>query len=181
MKFKTQDISYTTQVPTGVAGDVSRIGESNLESIFLTTNGGFPTAFGLGLQYDGSGNGQLPATGTAATAFAGVVCREVPEISNSNADDSSLGTGTPLTTQVQPLLVRGYCVVVCAAGSPVRGGTVYWQVTSHNGVLPGQFRADGTDSGNAVALTATQAEWASTGVGIDGNGNTNIAELRVAR
>ena len=179
MKWKTNDISYTLQAPTGVPGDVTRADESNVEPAFLSTNSGFPGAFGLGLQYDGSGNVQLPS-GSAATAFAGVVVREVPSISNSSTADASLGTGVPLTTQVQGFLVRGYCAVICAAGSPVRGGVVYWQVTAGTAAV-GQFRADGTDSGNAVALTATQAEWASTGVGPDGNGNTNIAELRVAR
>lgn len=166
--------AYLTQAPTGVPGDVTRVDESNVESSMLVALASvFLAAFGYGVKYV-TGGIQQPS-GDAATAFAGVNVREVPAISGSNADDAGFG-GSPLSTQVQGLLVRGYVSVICAVGTPVRGGTVYWQVTTHNGVNAGQFRADGTDSGNAVALTATQAEWASDGADVNGN-----AELRVAR
>jgi hypothetical protein len=179
MKWKTTDSpAYLKQAPSGVPGDVTRVDESNVEPVMLVNNSGYPTV-GMGVKYT-TGGVEIPS-GDSATAFAGVVIREAPAISNSSSDDTSFSPNTPLVTQVQGLLVRGYVSVVCAAGTPARGGVVYWQVTTHSGVNAGQFRADGTDSGNAVALTATQAEWATDGVGPDGSGNTNIAELRVAR
>ncbi len=180
MKWKTKDSpAYLLQAPSGVAGDVTRTDESNVEPAMLVVQGSDYPKYGYGVQY-ATGGIQVPSGG-AAPAFAGVMIREVPAISNSSSDDSSFAASTPLVSQPVGLLVRGYAMVVCAAGTPVRGGVVYWQVTDHSGVKAGQFRADGTDSGNAVALTATQAEWASDGVGPDGSGNTNIAEIRVAR
>lgn len=173
--------AYLYQAPTGVPGDVTRVDESSVEPAMLEALASvFPDQFGIGMRYTAAGNIQQPS-GDAATAFAGCLVREVPGISGSSADDASFGSGSPFSKQVQGLMVRGYMAVICAAGTPVRGGTVYWQVTTNGAIKAGQFRADGTDGGNAVALTATQAEWASNGVGPDGNGNTNIAEIRVAR
>lgn len=164
-------VSYTFNAPNGVPGDITRTDESNVEPAMMVTP--FPTVFGCGVIY-GTGGVKLPA-GDAATAFAGVLVREAPGIANSSASDS-LDNAAPLQTQLQGLLVRGYISVNCAAGTPVRGGTVYWQVTTNGPILAGSFRADGTDGGNAVALTPAQAEWATDGV--DSNKN---AELRVAR
>ncbi len=179
MKFQTKDAAYLFQAPIGFAGDITRVDETNVEPILLVANSAVYPVPGMGLKYT-TGGAEVPS-GDAATAFAGVLVREVPQIPNAVAADATLAPATPLVTQVQGFAVRGYLAVVCAAGTPTRGGTVYWQVTDHSGVLAGSFRADGTDSGNAVALTATQAEWASDGVGPDGSGNTNIAEIRIAR
>lgn len=163
--------AYLYNAPNGVPGDITRSDESNVEPAMMVTP--FPTVFGVGVIY-GTGGVKLPS-GDAATAFAGVLVREVPGIANSSASDV-IADAAPYQKQVQGLMVRGYVAVSCAAGTPVRGGVVYWQVTDHSGVLAGSFRADGTDSGNAVALTAAQAEWATDGVDADLN-----AELRVAR
>jgi len=171
--------AYLKQAPIGFAGDITRADETNVEPAMPVVQGSTYPAVGQGVKY-ATGGVQLPS-GDAATAFAGVVAREVPCISNSSADDTSLAPNVPWTKEPGGLVVRGYVAVVCAAGTPARGGTVYWQVTTNNGVAAGSFRADGTDSGNAVALTATQATWATDGVGPDGSGNTNIAELRIAR
>jgi hypothetical protein len=166
--------SYLYQAPTGVPGDITRTDESNVEPAMLVVQGSDYPKVGMGVKY-ATGGVQVPS-GDAATTFAGVMVREVPGISNSSADDASFSPQTPWIKQAQGLLVRGYCTVLCAAGTPARGGVVYWQVTDNGGVKAGSFRADGTDSGNAVALTATQAEWATDGVDADLN-----AEIRVAR
>lgn len=170
-RVKTNDVSYLFQAPNGVPGDLTRTDESNVEPSMLVSP--FPTVFGAGMKY-ATGGICLPA-GDAAPAFAGALVREVPGIANSSASDS-INNAAPLQSQVQGLCVRGYISVLCAAGTPVRGGIVYWQVTTNGPILAGSFRADGTDSGNAVALTATQAEWASDGVDAFNN-----AELRIAR
>lgn len=166
--------AYLKQAPTGVVGDITRTDETNVEPAMMIVQGSTYPKVGMGVKY-ATGGIQLPS-GDAATAFAGVVAREVPGISNSSADDSSFSPQVPLTTEPVGLVVRGYLTVYCAAGTPARGGVVYWQVTTNGPIVAGMFRADGTDSGNAVALTATQAEWATDGVDADLN-----AELRVAR
>lgn len=167
-------VSYTFQAPNGVAGDITRTDESNVEPAMLVANSGtFASAFGIPMKYVAGGIQQFTGS-EAATAFAGVLVREAPGIGGSGSDTSF--SDSPYTAQLQGLCVRGYISVVCVAGTPARGGVVYVQVTANNGVAVGAFRADGTDSGNAVALTATQAEWASDGVDATLN-----AELRIAR
>lgn len=168
--------AYTLQAPTGVPGDITRTDETNVEPALQVVQGSDFPKVGMGVKYTSDGAGIQVPSGDAATAFAGVMVREVPGISNSSADDSSFSPQTPLTTVPVGLAVRGYVSVICVAGTPVRGGVVYWQVTDHSGVKAGAFRADGTDSGNAVALTAAQAEWATNGADADLN-----AELRIAR
>lgn len=166
--------AYLKQAPSGIAGSISRTDNCNVEPAMQIVQGSTYPKVGNGVKY-ATGGIQLPS-GDAATTFAGVMIREVPGISNSSADDASFSPQTPLISQPVGLLVRGYVSVICAAGTPVRGAVVYWQVTDNGSIKAGQFRADGTDSGNAVALTATQAEWANDGADADGN-----AEIRVAR
>lgn len=170
--------AYLKQAPVGIPGDITRTDETNVEpALLIALSTVFADQFGIGMKYQ-TGGIQQPS-GDAATAFAGVLVREVPSIGGVGSDTSYAAVPNPV--QVQGLAVRGYVSVLCVAGTPARGGVVYWQVTTNGSIKAGQFRADGTDSGNAVALTATQAEWATDGVGTDGNGNTNVAELRIAR
>lgn len=163
--------AYLYNAPSGVAGDITRVDESSVEPIMLGNDNA--TAFGIPLKYS-SGKAVPFAGSEAATDFQGVLVREVPGINGDGGE--ALTSGKPLFTQVQGICVRGYISVICVAGTPVRGGIVYVQITANGGVAVGAFRADGVDSGNAVALTATQAEWASSGK--DSNNN---AELRIAR
>ena len=175
-KVKTNDVSYLFSAPNGVPGDITRVDESSVEPAMQAIQGSDYPVPGMGVKYTSDGSGIQVPSGDAATAFAGVMVREVPQQSNSSAADQTFVPGTPLITVPVGLMVRGYASVICVAGTPVRGGVVYWQVTDHSGVKAGSFRADGTDSGNAVALTATQAEWASNGLDASNN-----AEIRVAR
>ncbi len=170
-------VSYLTQAPTGVPGDITRTDESNVEPSMLAIQGSDYPVVGMGVKYNTDGTAvQVPAAGATKADFAGCLVREVPGISNSSADDASFSPQTPTIKQPAGLMVRGYMTVICAVGTPVRGGIVYWQIADHSGVKAGSFRADGTDSGNAVALDAVQAEWATNGVDADLN-----SELRVAR
>lgn len=174
--------AYLFQAPTGVPGDITRTDETNVEPIMLVGVGGtvFPTNFGVPLKYV-TVNGETGAqqfNGGAETAanFAGVLVREVPSIAGNLASDSVQQPTAPNPLFPQGMAVRGYINVLCAVGTPTRGGVVYVQIIANGGVPVGAFRADGTDGSNAVALTATQAEWASDGTDADLN-----AELRIAR
>jgi hypothetical protein len=166
--------AYTFQAPNGVPGDISRPDQSNVEPAMLIAHSGtFAQAYGIPMKYVAGGIQQFSGS-EAATDFAGVLIREVPSISGNT--NQGFSDAIPNPDQPNGLLVRGYPSVLCVAGTPARGGTVYIQITANGGVAVGSFRADGTDSGNAVALTATQAEWAT-----DGKDAFNNAELRVAR
>jgi len=168
-------VSYLYQAPAGVPGDITRTDETNVEPAMLVATGGgvFAQAFGIPVKYVSGGIQQFNGGAEAATAFAGVLVRQAPGISGNAL--SGFSDTIPNPDQVQGLAVRGYVSVVCASGTPARGGTVYVQIIANGGVAVGAFRAD-SDGGNAVALTATQAEWASDGKDADGN-----AELRIAR
>lgn len=166
--------AYLYNAPAGVPGDITRTDESNTEPGMLIANASvFAQAFGIPLKYASGGFQQFTGS-EAATAFAGVLIRNAPSIGgNSN---QGLNDAVPNPDQPQDVLVRGYVSVICVAGTPARGGVVYVQITANGGVAVGAFRADGTDGGNAVALTNTQASWAT-----DGKDANNNAELRVAR
>jgi hypothetical protein len=116
---------------------------------------------------------QYQSTNVAAD-FAGVLVRQAPGIQGSLASDLSFSGGTPNPLQVQGMAVRGYVNVLCTVGTPARGGIVYICVSTGGGGAIGDFQA----SSNAynVALSLTQAEWAS-----DGKDASNNAELRIAR
>lgn len=167
-------VSYLFQAPAGVPGDVTRVDETNVEpAMLVAASSVFAQAFGIPVKYVAGGIQQFSGSETAPD-FAGVLIREAPSISGNN--NQGFADASPNPVQPQGLAVRGYVSVICVAGTPARGGVVYVQVTANGGVNIGDFRADGTDSGNAVALTAAQAEWAT-----DGKDSFNNAELRIYR
>lgn len=167
--------AYLYQALNGVPGDITRSDESNVEpAMLIAASTVFAQSFGIPMKYVAGGIQQFNGGAEVAADFAGVLVREVPSIAGDT--NQGLTDNTPYPLQVQGLCVRGYVSVVCAAGTPARGGVVYVQIIANGGVGVGSFRADGTDSGNAIALTATQAEWATTGK--DGSNN---AELRISR
>lgn len=166
--------AYLFAAPNGVPGDITRTDESNVEpAMLVAATGVFAQAFGIPLKYVAGGVQQFTGS-EAATAFGGVLVREVPGISGNM--NQGFNDTTPFPDVPQGICVRGYVSVKCVAGTPVRNGTVYIQITANGGVNIGDFRADGTDGGNAVALTNTQASWATDGKDADNN-----AELRIAR
>jgi hypothetical protein len=172
--------AYLLQAPVGVAGDQIDTDNAVVMPSMLVGVGSpavYPSAFGVPMKWVTGGIQQFNGGAETKTSFAGVLLREVPEISGSSADDATYGS-TPLSTQLQGLLTKGSVSVVCAAGTPVRGGTVYIQIVADGAVGVGAFRST-ADGSNTIALDSTQAYWGADGVGPDGNGNTNIAKLIV--
>lgn len=171
--------AYTFSAPAGIPGSVTRFDESNVEPAQLVAASGvYPAAYGIAMKYVAGGIQQFNGGAETAASFAGVLVREVPSISGAIGDDSAAnGTGTPWANNVPVgLVVRGYVNVQCVYGTPARGGVVYVRIaTSGNGGAVGTFDAT-SDGGNNVALSATQAEWAT-----DGKDANNNAELRIAR
>lgn len=167
--------AYLFQAPVGVPGDVTRVDESNVEPAQLVAVAGvFAQAFGIPMAYAVGGMSQWQGSNVAAD-FAGVLVREVPGISGSIASDAALSPTVPYAPVPQGLCVRGYVSVLCTVGTPVRGGIVYVRVVAAGPKNIGDFEAT-ADGINNVALSTTQAEWATSGK--DANNN---AELRIAR
>ena len=165
--------AYLFQAPTGVAGDVTRPDESNVEPAMLVAlSNVFAQSFGQAMRYVAGGIQQF-TTGLTAADFAGVLARQAPSISGTI--DSGFADNVPLPTAPQGLLVRGYVSVKCTHGTPARGGVVYVRIVSATDRPIGAFEAD-SDTSNSVALSTDQATWASDGLDADGN-----AELRIQR
>lgn len=166
--------AYTYQAPAGVPGDITRTDESNTEPAqLIAVSTVFAQSFGIAMVYASGGISQV-GSGFAAADFAGVLVRQAPGIDGGNGD--SLTTTIPNSVQVQALCVRGYINVLCVYGSPTRGGVVYVRsISTSNNTNVGTFDAT-SDSSNNVALSLTQASWAS-----DGKDANNNAELRIAR
>lgn len=172
-------VSYLFQAPNGYAGDITRSDESNVEPAQLVGVGTspivYPSGFGQPMKYVTGGIQQFNGGAETAASFAGILVREVPGISGSSADDAVFEPTSPLPNQIQGLCVRGYVSVKCTQGTPARGGIVYIRIIAASGKFVGDIEAV-SDGGNSVALSATQAEWAS-----DGKDSFNNAELRIAR
>lgn len=165
--------AYLFQAPNGVPGDITRVDETNVEPAKLVALASvYVQRFGEAMRYV-SGGIQQWTTGLTAPDFAGVLVREVPSISGNAL--AGFTDNIPNPDQIAGLAVRGYVSVKCTAGTPARGGVVYVRIVSASGRPIGAFEAV-SDGGNSVALTATQAEWATDGVDADLN-----AELRIAR
>lgn len=173
-RFKTNDIAYLYGAPAGVPGSVTRADETNVEpAMLVAATGVYAQAFGIPVKYVAGGVQQFNGGSEAPADFAGILVREVPSIGGSNAQ--GLTDNIPNPDQVQGLAVRGYVSVKCVSGTPARGGSVFIQTIANGGVPVGAFRTT-DDGGNAIELTATQAEWASDGKDADDN-----AEIRIAR
>lgn len=174
-KLRAADVSYLFSAPNGVPGDITRPDESNVEpAMLVAATSVFAQAFGIPMKYVAGGIQQFNGGAETAPDFCGVLIREVPQ--QAGAGDLGQFTGTvPNPLQPQGLCVRGYVSVLCAAGTPARGGVVYVQIIANGGITVGSFRAS-ADGGNTIALTAAQGEWASDGVDAFLN-----AELRIAR
>lgn len=165
--------AYLYSAPAGVPGDITRVDETNVEpAMLVAVSSTYAQAFGIPMKYATNGISQIEA-GDEAADFAGVLVREVPSISgNSN---QGLDNTVPNPDQVNGLAVRGYVAVKCTQGTPARGGIVYMRVEADTGKAVGDFEAT-SDTTKSVALSATQATWAS-----DGKDANNNAELRIAR
>ena len=165
--------AYLYQAPAGVPGDITRPDETNVEPArLIAVSGTYAQAFGIPMKYASGGISQF-ASGDAATAFAGVLVREVPSISGNT--NQGFDNTVPNPDVPNGLAVRGYVNVKCTVGTPARGGVVYVRVEADTGKAIGDFEAS-SDTTKSVALTATQATWAS-----DGKDENNNAELRIAR
>lgn len=165
--------AYQFQAPAGVPGDITRVDETSSEpAMLIAVTSVFAQSFGIAMVYASGGISQI-GSGFAQADFGGVLVRQAPGIS-TNGD--ALTGNIPNPDQVQAWVVRGYINVICGYGTPARGGVVYVRtVANSNNELVGTFDAT-SDPSNNVALTVTQATWAS-----DGKDASNNAELRVYR
>ncbi len=164
--------AYLYTAPNGVAGDVTRPDETNVEpAMLVAASAVYAQKFGIPVKFVVGGIQQFNGGAEVPADFAGVLVREVPSLGGN-----ALGGFTdniPNPEQVQGFAVRGYVSVLCTSGTPARGGAVYVQTVASGGINVGEFRT--TDDGsNAILLD--NVIWATTGKDADNN-----AEIRIAR
>lgn len=143
--------AYTTRMPAGSPGDVTRLNGSILEPGFV---GDVDVAHGAPVKLSGGKFIALEEGDTAADVY-GVMSRSFPQQG---------GTGT-LTPDVVPagavgdVLRTGYILVLLAVGTAVKGGAVYVRTAAAEGKALGDIEATldisiageaGENTGNAT-------------------------------
>jgi len=158
--------SFLFSTPAGVPGDITRQQYTIVESGLLN-QAKVPTAFGAPVKLVLGRFEAIEAADTAAD-FAGILSRLAPSI--GGAIDGVFGPGTPNPDATQGIIVKGYCNVRCAIGTPVRGAPVYMRVVPDTGKLVGDLEAT-ADGVNNVLLPGVT--WA-----VDGADADKTAEIR---
>lgn len=142
-------VAFLYRMPSGIPGDVSRKGQSVVETQMFNSAASF-SAYGL-VGKMSAGKFVPFAGGEAATDAFGVLVRPYP----TNSGTDGLGTATPPTAGPADVLRRGWVTVKLNGGaSVVAGGQVYVRVAAAAAGKPiGGFEgaADGT---NTVAINA---------------------------
>lgn len=139
-------VAYTSRVPAGFAGTVSRSDSLTVEQQIIDS-GTPPTAYGRFVKIV-AGKVQPIASGDAATVVYGLAVRPYPAQSTTNA----LGASTPPTSGIMNVLKRGYMSVPLDNGTAAKNGTVYVRVTVNGGLAVGNIET-AADSGKCVAVT----------------------------
>jgi hypothetical protein len=160
--------SILFRASSGVAGDITRPDNTVVESGLLNAAKA-PASFGAPVKLV-SGKFEKVEASDAATVFAGIISRLAPSIAGDLAQ--AFGTGVPNGTAVQGVVVKGYVNVVCAVGTPVRGGQVFMRITADTGKAVGDLET-AADTAKCVALTGVT--WA-----VDGKDASNVTEIRIA-
>lgn len=162
---------YTT--PSGVVGGVTRAIETNVEPCKLVAVASvFAQAYGIPLALVPGGVSQWQGSNVAAD-FAGILVREVPSISGSITN--LFNTDVPNPLEIKGKVERGYVMVACTIGTPVRGGIVYIRVVAAAGKVIGDLEAT-ADGVNNIAMPQSVISWAT-----DGKDSTNITPVRLAK
>lgn len=164
--------SFLLKAPAGTVGTVTRMEDSTIEP-GLFAAAAYPTAFGQPVKIDANGKVVLMGAGSAAADFCAILVREVPSVSG-NATANAFADGIPNPKSFHGLLTRGYGLVFCGVGTPVRDRPVYVRVVDGGAGLPvGQFEATADGANNVLV---PELVWASNGKDAAG-----AAEVRVAR
>lgn len=163
--MKGQVIGRTMQ--HGYAGSYARQPDMVIDSEPLGGDRDVP--FGAPVVMGANGAAMAWAEDSTAEKFWGVAVREV----KSSLDFLNQNEGVYRPGEAIPVMKRGCVNVICQAGTPVPGGTVYIRTKADEAkpnAVVGGFEAT-ADAGNNAALTNVQ--WKGTA---DLNG---VAELRI--
>lgn len=152
-------VSYTYQMPSGIAGNVNRPEVSTVEQFVLdqTTP---PTVFGQPVKNVNARIQPIQAA-DVASAIIGFLARPYPTSGNGT---DGLGAATPNKALPGDVLKRGYISVVMGGTvAPVSGGTVYCRVgNASTGKVIGDIEAAADVGVTAAATVGTGTQTAGT-------------------
>lgn len=139
------------QISPGLPGDVSRSDGLQIEPAFFKDD--VDVQPGRAVSFDTTG--KLTYFIDDGKAFIGITTRSYPQ-GSSYPESTAIPAGRAVG-----VMRRGYGIVKCTNGTPVRGGKVYMYKTANGGHEIGDFSAV-EDSSYTVELSGI--EWAADGV-----------------
>lgn len=142
-------VAYTTRVPAGFAGSVSRSDSLTVQQEIIDS-GTPPTAYGKPIKLV-SGKAQPVASGDAGTVTYGWSVRPYPAQSSTN----TLGASTPPTSGILDVLRRGYMTVNLTLGTAAKGGQVYVVTTAGGTVVVGDIVTAASPAGGGTGVAVT--------------------------
>ena len=139
-------VSYTTRMPSGFPGRVTRSDSLTIEPGIID-QATPPTVFGAFVK-NVAGKLQPIAASDAATVVYGVLVSAYPTQSTSNP----LGVATPPASGVIDVLRRGYVSVPLQGGTAVKGAAVYVVTTAGTGFPVATIATAASPGGGSAAV-----------------------------
>ena len=145
-------VAYTTRVPAGFVGQVTRDDSLTIVPEIIDTSTP-PTAFGQFVKLV-SGKLQPVASGDAATVVYGVLVHAFP-VQGGSTTGSIATPATAPTSGVVSVLRRGFIAVKLVSGTAAKRGAVYVVTTAGGTSVVGDIvtSASPASGGTAVAVT----------------------------
>ena len=164
---------FTTRMPAGIAGTVTRANQATIEPQIMDAN--YPvTVYGVPVKYVSGLVRPIAASDTVATVVQGFLVRPFPT-QNLAAGSEALGTATPSLVNAGDIMKRGYMMIKVNASVPsavpAKGGVVYCRKTDHGA---GEYLVGGVESDADSAKCEAIPGCYFTGA-MDANGNCEIA------
>ncbi len=139
-------VAYTTRMPVGFAGRISREDSLTVETHLIDSNAP-PTVYGLPVKIVSGLIQPIAAADVIANVYFGILVNAYPTQSSS----TGLGAATPPTSGLCDVLRRGYITVPMTDGTGVAGAAVYVRKTVDGAKAAGAIE-DASDSGKCEVL-----------------------------
>jgi hypothetical protein len=157
--------AFTTRMPAGVVGAISRFGNDTQVEPSLLNNAAIP-AYGQVVKLVTGKAGAL-ASADAGTVAYGWAVRPFPHQSSVNA----LGAAVPDANSILDVMRRGYMSVSLKNGAPAKGDQVYVVTTVGGSYAIGDVVASASPAGGGTAVAIPGATFMGPA---DANGITEI-------
>lgn len=159
-------VAYTTRMPAGIAGNISRSDSLTVEATPINSAKP-PLAYGIFGKFV-SGKAEPLEASDAGAVVTGMFTRPYP----FQSTDNNFGGGTPPSSGILDFLRRGYVSAILKVGTAVKGGAVYVVTTAGGTVVVGDIVTSASPAGGGTAVLVSNCFF--TGAA-DANGITEVA------